>query len=170
RRPDDFCGRHAVNPMRRPLLAVAVLHVVAATGFARADEPVRVTVVVVLATAANSDVDPKLAGLAAEVRKKAPALTGFAVAATLEKSIPVGDDHTFELPEKQSLKVTVERPKGADGRVGLTIAPPGLGEITYSCACSKFFPVVTPFKTKAGDVMILAVMAKPCTGNGGPKP
>jgi hypothetical protein len=141
-----------------------------AAAAARADEPVRVTVVVVLATATNLDVNPKLAGLADEVRKKDPALTGFAVAATLEKSIRVGDSHTFDLPEKQALKVIVERSKDADGRIGLTITPPGLGEITYCCTCSKFFPVVTPFKTKSGDVMILAVMAKPCTGNGGPKP
>ena len=127
-------------------------------------KPVRVTVVVVLASSETSHVDAKLKELAREVRKREPGLTGFRVVAARQKSIPVGKGHTFELTDKQTLKVQIDRPKGKDGRVGLTIRPPGLGEITYTCACDKFFPVVTPHTTADGERLIVVVMAKPCTG------
>jgi hypothetical protein len=61
------------------------------------------------------------------------------------------------------LKVTVTRQKDEGGKIALTIKPPLLENITYGCACDKFFPVVTPYRTKTGDVLIVAVMAKPCT-------
>ncbi len=128
------------------------------------EEPVRVTVVVVLATDDNAKVDPALAELAKQVQKRDPKLTGFKVSATDAKSIPVGESAVFELVEKQELKVTVTRPKDAHGRIALTIKPPGLENITYGCACDKFFPVVTPYRAKNGDVLIIAVMAKPCEG------
>jgi hypothetical protein len=126
------------------------------------DDPIKVTVVVVVATDNNAKVDAALAELAKQVQKRDPKLTGFKVAATEAKSIPVGDSYTFELMEKQELKVTVTRTKDASGKVALTIKPPGLENITYGCACDKFFPVVTPYRTKSGDVLIIAVMAKPC--------
>ncbi len=125
-------------------------------------EPVRVTVVVVYATNRNSEIDPKLAGLAEEVRKRDSKLTGFSVATTLQKSIPPGESHTFDLPGKQILKVAVERSRDANDRVALTVTPPGLGEITYSCVCGKFFPIVTPQKMPGGEQLIVAVMGKPC--------
>ncbi|HVK17803.1 MAG TPA: hypothetical protein VM533_12710 [Fimbriiglobus sp.] len=127
-------------------------------------QPVRVTVVAVFASTNSTHVDEKLKALAREVRKREPELTGFRVAAAMQKSVPVGKGHTFELPDKQSLKVKIDRPKGKDGRVGLTIRPPGLGEITYTCACDKFFPIVTPHTSSDGERLIIAVMAKPCTG------
>jgi hypothetical protein len=127
------------------------------------DDPVRVTVVVVLATDADAKVDPKLVELAKEVQKRDETLTGFVIHAAEAKPVPVGGSHTFALVEKQELKVTVTRAKDADGRVSLTIKPPGLENVTYGCACDKFFPVVTPHRTKDGRVLIVAVMAKPCT-------
>jgi hypothetical protein len=127
------------------------------------DDPIRVTVVVVLATTENTAVDEKLAELARQVRKREPKLVGFRIAATEAKSIPVGDGATFDLVEDQVLRVRVEKPRDANGRVGLTIKPPGLENITYGCACDKYFPVVTPHTTRAGEVLIVAVMAKPCT-------
>lgn len=128
-----------------------------------AEDPVRVTVVVILATDADTTVDPKLAELAKAVQARDKTLTGFKLVATEAKSVPVGGAHTFELVDKQELKVTVTRPKDADGKISLTIKPPGLENVTYGCACDKFFPVVTPHRTKAGEVLIVAVMAKPCT-------
>ena len=65
--------------------------------------------------------------------------------------------------DAQSVKVTVERGRDAKGWVSLTIKPPEMGEVTYACVCDKFFPVVTPYRTKKGETLILAVMAKPCT-------
>ena len=126
------------------------------------DDPVRVTVVVVLATTENTGVDPKLVELAKEVQKRDDKLLGFKLVSSEAKSVPVGDSIAFMLVDKQELKVKVEKPKDDNGRVSLTIKPPELGEVTYACTCEKFFPVVTPYKTKAGEVLIVAVMAKPC--------
>ncbi|HEV3384722.1 MAG TPA: hypothetical protein VG097_07895 [Gemmata sp.] len=128
-----------------------------------ADDPVRVTVVIVLATSNNAMIDPKLTDLAKEVQKREPKLTGFQLSESMGKSIPIGESHTFELMEKQELQVKVEKQKDANGHISLTIKPPGLEKITYGCVCGKFFPVVTPHQTKTGEVLIIAVMAKPCT-------
>src|SRR5262245_3553141 len=98
------------------------------------DDPVRVTVVIILATEKNSDVDPALTELAKQVQKRAPKLTGYKVHATEAKSIAVGDSATFVLVEKQELKVTVTRQKDAGGKIALTIKPPELENITYNCA------------------------------------
>jgi hypothetical protein len=143
------------------LLAIAAA--TAADGSCDGPRPVRVTVVAVLATDKSNEVDEKLETLAREVRKREPGLTGFRIAAAHQRSIPVGKDHTFDLPDRQTMRVQVDRPKGKDGRVGLTIRPPGLGEITYTCACDKFFPVVTPHVTADGERLIVTVMARPCT-------
>ena len=125
---------------------------------------VRVTVVVILASTTGNAIDPKLTDLAREVRKRNANLTSFALVATHAKSIPVGGSTEFKLVDKATLTVKAERPRDADGRISLTIHPPELGEITYACACGKFFPVVTPYKTAKGDHLIVAVMAKPCMG------
>jgi hypothetical protein len=128
-----------------------------------ADDSVRVTVVIVLANCNNNMIDPKLTELAKEVQKRDPTLTGFKLSDSIGKSIPIGESHTFELIEKQELKVKVEKQKDANGHISLTIEPPGVEKITYGCVCDKFFPVVTPHQTKTGEVLIIAVMAKPCT-------
>ena len=120
-------------------------------------------VVVVLATEANDKVDPALAELAKAVRPHNRDLKGFRVYATEEKSVAVGDSATFALVEKQELKVTVTRAKGADGRIALTLKAPEVEKLTYGCACGKFFPVATPYRTKKGEVLIVAVMGTPCT-------
>ena len=127
------------------------------------DKPVSVTVVIVLATDQNATVDPKLKELAKEVQKHDPKLTGFKLVATECKSVPVGESATINLTDKQVLKLTVDRSKDKDGRISLTLDPPGMDAVTYACACDKFFPVVTPYRTKSGEQLIIAVMAKPCT-------
>src|SRR3954451_7711872 len=137
--------------------------VVLCAGCQPEDKPVSVTVVIVLATEANAVVDPKLKELAKEVQKRDPKLTGFKLVATECKSVPVGDSATVNLTDKQTMKVTVDRAKDKDGRISLTLNPPGMDAVTYACACDKFFPVVTPHKTKSGEQLIIAVMAKPCS-------
>jgi hypothetical protein len=127
------------------------------------DKPVSVTVVIVLATDQNTIIDPKLKELAKEVQKRDPKLTGFKLVATDCKSIAVGDTATINLTDKQVLKLTVDKSKDKDGRISLTLNPPGMDAVTYACACDKFFPVVTPHRTKSGEQLIIAVMAKPCT-------
>lgn len=130
------------------------------------DPPVRVTVVVILATTENNVVDKKLTALAEEVQKRYPDLVGFKLVETLQKSIPVGESYAFDLLEEQSVKVAIDKPKDKAGRVGLTVSPPGGDAVSYTCACEKFFPLVTPYKTKGGSRLLLAVGAKPCTGTG----
>lgn len=126
------------------------------------DQPVRITVVSVLATGGNRTVDARLTELAKEVQKRDPALTGFKLHATEAKSVAPGDTVTFDLIDKQKLEVKVERPRDENGRVALKIRPPGLGEVTYTCACDRFFPVVTPHRTRDGETLIVAVMTRPC--------
>lgn len=125
--------------------------------------PVRITVVTVLATGANKTVDMRLTELAKEVQKRDPNLTGFRIHVTEAKSVAPGDTVSFDLVEMQKLQVKVERPRDENGKVGLSIRPPGLGEVTYTCACDRFFPVVTPYRTRDGETLIVAVMARPCT-------
>ncbi len=127
------------------------------------EDPVRVTVVTILATSEDTTVDPKLVELAKAVQQRDKTLTGFRLVATEAKSIPVGSSHTFELADKQVLRVVVTRSKDTNNRISLTIKPPGLEKVTYGCTCDKFFPVVTPHRTKKGELLIVAVMAKPCT-------
>ncbi len=129
-----------------------------------ADKPVRVTVVVILASTQHKTINPKLKTLAEEVQKRDKEFTGFKISATLDKSIPVGGTHSFGLPEDQTAKVTVTQGKDKDGRIELTVRLPGLDDVTYSCVCDKFFPVATPYKLKSGETVMVAILAKPCTG------
>ena len=154
--------------MRRGLLMLTLLAapVGAATPDTPPAKPVRVIVVVVLAGTLPGPTDPKLRSLAAEVSKRDAKLKSFRLAACLQQSIPVGKTHTFKLPDKQSLKVTVEGPCGQDGKICLSIEPPGGGEVTYSCTCNKYVPVVTGYVNTDDERMILAVMSKPCPGHG----
>lgn len=154
--------------MIRPIFVLLLL-----CGLARAaepckekEQPVRVTVVVILATSENNVVDKKLTELATEMQKRYPDLVGFKLVETLQKSIPVGESHTFDLLEEQTVKVTINKPKEKGGQVGLTVTAPGGDAVTYSCACDKFFPLVTPYKTKDGRRLLLAIGSKPCTGKG----
>jgi hypothetical protein len=128
------------------------------------DKPVSVTVVIVLATDQNATVDPKLKELAKEVQKRDPKLTGFKLVATECKSIPVGESATVTLTDKQVLKIKVDQSKDENGRITLTLNPPCMEAVNYACACDKFFPVVTPHRTKTGEQLIIAVMARPCPG------
>lgn len=128
------------------------------------ETPIRVTVVIVLATDQSQHVDPRLKDLAKEVQKRDPKLTGFKLVATESKSIPVGESATVHLTDQQVLKVQVDRHKDENGRITLTLQPPAMDAVSYACACDKFFPIVTPHRTKAGEQLIIAVMAKPCTG------
>ena len=149
------------------LVAPAMLH---AADPQKKDAPykgsIRVVVVVILATKDNNVVDKKLADLAKEMEKRGSDFTGFKIHSVLTESIPVGKSNTFDLLEEQTLKVAIDKPKDADGRVGLTITPKDGSEVSYTCACDRFLPLLTGYKTKDGPSVIVAVSAKPCTGKG----
>jgi hypothetical protein len=122
--------------------------------------------VVVLATTENNVVDKKLTALAKETSKRNPDLVGFTLHNVVQKSIPVGDTHTFELMEKQTLAVSIDKPRDQGGRIGMTLTTTDGSSVSYTCVCDRFFPIITEHKTKCGRTLIVAVGAKPCTGKG----
>jgi hypothetical protein len=131
---------------------------------ARADDEVHVSVVSVLATTKNKKVDERALKLAEEMKKIDPTLTGFSVARMTCKDLSIGKKDCFETVDGQDVCITAEaRCEKDNKRVRLKVEAPTLGPITYtSTCCNKFFPVVTRYKTKSGDVLILAIRVNAC--------
>jgi hypothetical protein len=125
---------------------------------------VRVCVVVILATESDTKVDKPLANIAREVRKMYPKLTGFRFEKVCCKSLAIGEKDSFELIDDQTAAVTVQRGADRNDTVRLKVRPPKMGEITYSTACGKFLPIVTPYRNKANDRLLIAVRVQPCHG------
>ena len=125
------------------------------------DENIEVKVVAVLATSENSKVDPRLAGLAPEVQKTHPHLTGFEVERQSKKPMKIGDTASFQLVDKTEVTITLKE-RDKNGCVTIKVDPPTLGEFTYSCCCGKYMPVVTRHETKDKKQLIIAVMVQPC--------
>jgi hypothetical protein len=129
---------------------------------ARAEEEVRVTVVTILASDRDKEVDKRLTCIAREVQKEEPALTSFRYVSKKCKSVTVGNKETYDLVEEQTACVVVKQAADKEDRVCLKIKAPQLGEITYTAACGKYFPIITRYQTKNGERLILAVMVQPC--------
>jgi hypothetical protein len=125
-------------------------------------ETVQVSVVAILATERDTKIDPKLACIAREVRKTHEKLTGFQMVKMTRKPLTIGVKATFELVGEQKATVTVQQGADEKNRIQLKVAPPQMGEITYDTCCGKFLPIVTPFRTKTNDLLILAVRVQPC--------
>lgn len=141
-----------------------LLLTVAIASAAAGDKParVKVSVVVILASEKDDKVDRKLEDIAREVRKMHPRLKGFRLGPLVARSLAVGAEETFQLVEDQKARVVVQRGADRNDRVRLKVAPPQMGEITYSTPCDKFLPIVTPFRTRANELLILAVRVQPC--------
>ena len=118
---------------------------------------VKVCVLAILATDQNDKVDKRVECIAKEVQKIDPKLTGFQVHKMLSKAITVGGKGNFELIDDQSVGVTVDRAPAQDCRAQVKIEPPLLGEITYETCCGKFLPVITRYRTKDNQLLIIAV-------------
>jgi hypothetical protein len=144
------------------LLTLAVLF--AATPV-QAEEKVRVSVLSILASEKDDTVDCKLACIARQVRQKNDKLKGFRCVKMSCKSLVVGGTGQFDLGCQQTAAVTVEHGADEDNRVELKVTPPRMGEITYTTTCGKFFPIVTPVRTRNKDLLIIAVRVQPCHGN-----
>ncbi len=125
---------------------------------------VRVSVVVILASERDGKVHKKLICIADEVKKIHPKLKSFRLHTMSYKSLAVNVTDDFELVESQTTAITVQRSADKANRVCLKIAPPRMGEITYSTPCGKFLPIITPYRTKKGELLILAVRVEPCKG------
>jgi hypothetical protein len=143
---------------------LAVVHALSVQSIVRAEDR-QITVVAILATDKNTQVDPRVKSIAEEVQKVEPGLTGFRVARTTSKAIAVGARETFALVDNEVLAVVIQQAGGKekekDDRVRLAVKAPLAGEITYTTCCSKFFPIMTRYLTKDNDRLIIAIMCKP---------
>ena len=127
---------------------------------------IEVKVLAILASEHHKDIDPLLEKFAKHVQQKAPKLTGFRVARTTVESLKLGETDKFPLVGAEFVEVTVNKERNEEGRITLTIKPPMLDQITYACACSKFFSVATQHyvgKGKDKQQLFIAIMASPCT-------
>src|SRR5262249_50184198 len=159
-------------------LALPVVVACLAAGPARAEE-IEVKVLAILVSEHHTDVHPKLKEFAKEVLKKDPSLTGFRLERTPAESLELGETRECPLvngpvvaaPVNEDGKEegvgegTGNKERNEKGRVTLTIKPPKLDQITYECACDKFFSMATQHYVGKGmekQQLFIAVMAKPC--------
>jgi hypothetical protein len=149
----------AVRHLGAGLVVFAFL---AAAPLGHAEETVQVSVLAILATERDDKIDPKLVCIAREVQKTHKKLTGFQMVKMTRKSLAVGAKETFELVGDQKATVTVKQGADEKNRVEVKVAPPRMGEITYDTCCGKFLPIVTPYRTKNKDLLIIAVRVQPC--------
>jgi hypothetical protein len=151
--------------MRRSILTtILTLLLVGSAVLAADDKAVRVSVVAILATERDNKIDRKLESIATEIKKMYPKLTGFQLAHMSCKSVPVGTADKFDLVADQTVPITVQRKADKSDRVRLEVTPPLMGKITYSTPCGKFLPIVTPYRTKNNDLLIIAIRVQPCHG------
>lgn len=131
-----------------------------------ADDEVEVTVLAILASEHHADVHPKLTEFAKHVQKKQPALTGYKLDRSTGQKLKLGETRKFPLSGNEVVAVTVNKERNEKGRITLTIKPPKLDQVTYECACNKYFSMATQHfegKDKDRAQLFVAVMAKPCT-------
>ncbi|MFO0879881.1 MAG: hypothetical protein U0840_21245 [Gemmataceae bacterium] len=126
---------------------------------------VRVTVLVMVASEKDEKTDKKLEEIAREVRKTHPRFKGFKMVSLSDKSLAVGESDKFDLVEDQQAAITVLRTADKFDRVRLKVGPPMMGEITYSTPCGKFLPILTPYRTKGNETVLMAVRVKPCNAD-----
>lgn len=150
--------------LRRALFVVAIAAAPLGAVVAADGDNIRVSVVAILATDKNDKIDPKLECMAKEVQKHDPKLTGFRIGKMTTKSLSIGSKDDFALCGEQCLHVTVEKKGDEEGRIQMKITPPQMGDITYTTTCGKFFPVITPFRNKDGELLIIGVRIQPCDG------
>ena len=152
---------------RWSLLALTLLLAASAVWASDTDKcvrQVRVSVLVIYASENDDKIDARLVCIAREVRQAHPKLTGFRMGKLSCKTLTVGAGDKFDLPEDQKACVLVQCAADKMERVRLKVGPPAMGEITYSTPCGKFLPILTPFRTKNGEMVLIAVRVQPCGG------
>ncbi len=125
---------------------------------------VKVSILIIVASESNGRVDPKLKCIADEVREVDPRLKGFRVANMICKSLPPQTRESFDLINDQKATVVIEHAADRNNRVTLRLTPPMLNEITYTTCCGKFLPIITRYRPKPDERLILAVRVQPCNG------
>lgn len=153
----------------RSMIALALLLASVPLALACGDDKkqpkqVRISVVVILASENGNAVDKKLECIAKEVQKIHPKLKNFQLARLSCKSVAVGKADIFDLVENQTTNITIQKAADKMDRIRLKVGPPQMGEIIYTTTCGKFLPILTPYRTKKDEVLIIAVRVQPCVG------
>ncbi len=127
-------------------------------------DPVKVTLVVILATDEGNAVDPRLKAIAEEIRKLNPNLKSFSLKSMQSKSIKPGERVSLPTVDSKKVDLVIRHGADSDNRVGISVFPPNMGEIEYRASCGKFLPIVTRYETKSKERLILAIRVQPCRG------
>ena len=128
-------------------------------------DPVKVTLVVILASEQGNTIDPRLKAIAEEVRKLNPNLKNFTLKLMEHKSLKPGEKISWPLVENRKLDMAIKHGADKDNRISLCVTIPNMGEIEYQTVCGKFLPIVTRCKTKSGERLIVALKVQPCRGD-----
>ncbi len=125
---------------------------------------IKVSVVVILASSKDNKVEASLTALAQEVQQNIdPKLTSFRVASWTCEEVTPGVLRKLTLVEDQVLTVTLNKGE-KEGTACLKVKPPLVNEEIHLCAqCGKFLPIVTSYRTKDGDQLLVALRIHPCT-------
>jgi hypothetical protein len=108
---------------------------------------VKVTIAVILVSDRCPYIDPHLTGIAAEMQKKDPTLTGFTLVSMTQQSLPVNQKVKFPCVDGCTLELVIHHCADEMNKVCLSVKPPLQGEVLYSCVCGKFLPLITRYQT-----------------------
>ena len=131
--------------------------------------PIKVTLVLILASDEGNTIDPRLKAIAEEVQKRNPNLKSFTLKSMQSKSYKPGEKFTMPLVENKKVNMQIKHGADKENRVSLSLFAPSMGEIEYQTVCGKFLPIVTPCKTANNERIILAIRVQPCRGEDGNK-
>jgi len=155
-----------------PLRFLSLLIVLATlSGISRADrggpdakDPVKVTLVVILASEEGTTIDKKLKALAQEVQKLHPNLKSFKFKSQEVKSLKPNEKMSLPCVDEESVEMTIKHGADKENRVSVHVKPPTMSPFEYQTVCGKFLPIVTRYKTKKNETLILAIRVEPCRG------
>lgn len=128
-------------------------------------DPVKVTLVVILASENGNTIDPRLKEIALEVQKLHPHLKNFTLKHMESKSLKYAEKVSLPAVENKKVDMIIKHGADKDNRVGIAVTAPSLGQIEYRSVCGKFLPIVTRYQTKSKELLILAIRVQPCRGD-----
>lgn len=126
-------------------------------------DPVKVTLVIVLASEKGDKIDKNLKMLAAEVQKTHPHLKSFRCKTQIMESLKPDVKTAMKCVDSEVIEMTVKHGADKNNRVSLHVKAPMMSALEYQSVCGKYLPIVTPYKTKTnGETLILAIKLEPC--------
>jgi hypothetical protein len=125
-------------------------------------DPVKVTLVVILASEEGNTIDKRLKAVAQEVQKLHPHLKSFSFKSQESRSLKPDEKAALLCVDKQMVDLVVKHGADKDNRVSLAVKAPMMSPLEYQSSCGKFLPIVTPYKTKKNETLILAIRVEPC--------